>query len=192
MYMYMHFSVVHTCTFTWCFCVSECACVYFVCFCVCSFCLSSFLPPSIPYLMNDAFSLSLSFIPSPLSLPLSPSLSLFLLDSDSPTHHVPRPSSPLLSALREAVESVSNMEDFEQIEKIGSGFFAEVYKVRKIIMLTVIASLFWTCKFTMYSVASLLRTPLGPHYLSLIHVQCSLFIKDTIGPTLPVLNTCTV
>ena len=30
----------------------------------------------------------------------------------------------------------------------------------------------------MYSVASLLRTPLGPHYLSLIHVQCSLFIKD--------------
>ena len=23
-------------------------------------------------------------------------------------------------------------------------------------------------------------------------VQCSLFIKDTIGPTLPVLNTCTV
>ena len=40
-----------------------------------------------------------------------------------------------------------------------------------------------------YSVASLLRTPLGPHYLSLIHVQCSLFIKDTIGPTLPVLNT---
>ena len=42
------------------------------------------------------------------------------------------------------------------------------------------------------SVASLLRTPLGPHYLSLIHVQCSLFIKDTIGPTLPVLNTCTV
>ena len=41
----------------------------------------------------------------------------------------------------------------------------------------------------MYSVASLLRTPLGPHYLSLIHVQCSLFIKDTIGPTLPVLNT---
>ena len=40
--------------------------------------------------------------------------------------------------------------------------------------------------------ASLLRTPLGPHYLSLIHVQCSLFIKDTIGPTLPVLNTCTV
>ena len=40
-----------------------------------------------------------------------------------------------------------------------------------------------------YSVVSLLRTPLGPHYLSLIHVQCSLFIKDTIGPTLPVLNT---
>ena len=37
----------------------------------------------------------------------------------------------------------------------------------------------------MYSVASLLRTPLGPHYLSLIHVQCSLFIKDTIGPHYP-------
>ena len=26
--------------------------------------------------------------------------------------------------------------------------------------------------------------PIAAHYLSLIHVQCSLFIKDTIGPTL--------
>ena len=47
-------------------------------------------------------------------------------------------------------------------------------------------------KVSLEIVASLLRTPLGPHYLSLIHVHCSLFIKDTIGPTLPVLNTCTV
>lgn len=40
-----------------------------------------------------------------------------------------RPSSPLLNALREAVESVSNMEDFEKLDLIGAGFFAEVYKV---------------------------------------------------------------
>ncbi|XP_003389929.2 PREDICTED: dual specificity testis-specific protein kinase 1-like [Amphimedon queenslandica] len=54
----------------------------------------------------------------------------FRVDSDSPSHHVPRPSSAL-RALREAVGSVSNMEDFERIEKIGSGFFADVYKVRR-------------------------------------------------------------
>lgn len=40
-----------------------------------------------------------------------------------------RPSSPLLSALREAVDSLTNMEDFEQLGLIGAGFFAEVYKV---------------------------------------------------------------
>ena len=36
----------------------------------------------------------------------------------------------MLSAIREAVDSVSNMEDFETIEKIGAGFFAEVFKVK--------------------------------------------------------------
>ena len=39
--------------------------------------------------------------------------------------------SPLLSALREAVTSVSGIEDFEILETIGAGFFAEVYKVRR-------------------------------------------------------------
>lgn len=37
--------------------------------------------------------------------------------------------SPLLSALRDAVSSVHNLEDYEIVEKIGAGFFAEVYKV---------------------------------------------------------------
>lgn len=41
-----------------------------------------------------------------------------------------RPSSPLLSVLREAVDSLSSIEDFEKLALIGSGFFAEVYKVR--------------------------------------------------------------
>lgn len=39
------------------------------------------------------------------------------------------PSSPLLSVLREAVESLSSIEDFEKMEMIGAGFFAEVFKV---------------------------------------------------------------
>ena len=50
----------------------------------------------------------------------------------SPTHALfspVRPSSPLLSVLREAVESLSCIEDFEKMEMIGSGFFAEVFKV---------------------------------------------------------------
>lgn len=50
----------------------------------------------------------------------------FLLDGGIPLN---RPSSPLLSALRQAVDSLSNMEDFEQLECIGAGFFAEVFKV---------------------------------------------------------------
>ncbi len=40
------------------------------------------------------------------------------------------PSSPLLTAVREAVDSLSQFEDFEIIEKIGAGFFAEVFKVQ--------------------------------------------------------------
>ena len=39
--------------------------------------------------------------------------------------------SPLLSALRDAVSSVHNLEDYEIVEKIGAGFFAEVYKVMR-------------------------------------------------------------
>ena len=39
------------------------------------------------------------------------------------------PSSPLLTAMREAVDSLAQYEDFEIIEKIGAGFFAEVFKV---------------------------------------------------------------
>ena len=44
-------------------------------------------------------------------------------------HHAP--SSPLLTAMREAVDSINQYEDFEILEKIGAGFFADVYKVRK-------------------------------------------------------------
>ncbi len=39
------------------------------------------------------------------------------------------PSSPLLTAVREAVDSLSQYQDFEILEKIGAGFFAEVFKV---------------------------------------------------------------
>ena len=39
------------------------------------------------------------------------------------------PSSPLLAAMREAVDSINQYEDFEIFEQIGAGFFAEVYKV---------------------------------------------------------------
>jgi hypothetical protein len=39
------------------------------------------------------------------------------------------PSSPLLTAVREAVDSINQYEDFEVLEKIGAGFFAEVFKV---------------------------------------------------------------
>ena len=40
------------------------------------------------------------------------------------------PSSPLLVAVRTAVDSLSQYNDFDVLEKIGSGFYAEVYKVR--------------------------------------------------------------
>lgn len=39
------------------------------------------------------------------------------------------PSSPLLTALRDAVSSVHRMDDFEIIQEIGEGFYAKVYKV---------------------------------------------------------------
>ena len=40
------------------------------------------------------------------------------------------PSSPLLVAVRTAVDSLSQYNDFDILEKIGSGFYAEVFKVR--------------------------------------------------------------
>lgn len=40
------------------------------------------------------------------------------------------PSSPLLVAVRNAVDSLSQYNDFEILEQIGSGFYAEVFKVR--------------------------------------------------------------
>ena len=43
--------------------------------------------------------------------------------------HTPTPSSPLLTAMREAVDSINQYEDFEILEKIGAGFFADVFKV---------------------------------------------------------------
>ena len=43
------------------------------------------------------------------------------------------PSSPLLVAVRTAVDSLSQYNDFDILEKIGSGFYAEVHKVRGIV-----------------------------------------------------------
>ena len=42
------------------------------------------------------------------------------------------PSSPLLVAMRDAVDSLNKYEDFKILEKIGAGFFAEVYKVKSL------------------------------------------------------------
>ena len=41
------------------------------------------------------------------------------------------PSSPLCSAVRDAVDSLSQYDDFDVLEQIGTGFFADVYKVRQ-------------------------------------------------------------
>lgn len=51
-------------------------------------------------------------------------------DSDeiSPVHRRPRPRSASYVALRSAVYQLTSMADF-QLEKIGFGFFADVYKV---------------------------------------------------------------
>jgi hypothetical protein len=57
--------------------------------------------------------------------------------------------SPLLSALRDAVSTVSGLEDFEILESIGAGFFAEVFKVRAIIIAPNEASYNFS-KFTSY------------------------------------------
>lgn len=50
------------------------------------------------------------------------------------------PSSPLLVAVRNAVDSLSQYNDFEILEKIGSGFYAEVFKVRWMFCLLFMAS----------------------------------------------------
>ena len=48
------------------------------------------------------------------------------------------PSSPLLVAVRTAVDSLSQYNDFDILDKIGSGFYAEVFKVRLLdVMLTI-------------------------------------------------------
>ena len=49
-----------------------------------------------------------------------------LVEEDSRYH---APSSPLLTAMREAVDSLNQYDDFEILEKVGAGFFADVYKV---------------------------------------------------------------
>ena len=40
------------------------------------------------------------------------------------------PSSPMMAAMREAVDSITQYEDFEIVENIGAGFYADVFKVR--------------------------------------------------------------
>lgn len=42
------------------------------------------------------------------------------------------PSSPMLTAMREAVDSITQYEEFEIMEKIGAGFYADVFKVRAV------------------------------------------------------------
>ena len=65
---------------------------------------------------------------SPLSGSCSASTSLLGLHrSDSVTLNPP--SSPLLMAVRRAVDSLNQYDDFDIIEEIGSGFFADVFKV---------------------------------------------------------------
>lgn len=50
-------------------------------------------------------------------------------DSDSEPVMFHPPSSPLLVAMRTAVDSLNQYEDFEILEEIGAGFFAKVFKV---------------------------------------------------------------
>ena len=75
------------------------------------------------YRNRDSRSTSLSVSPPCIS----PSAS----DDDLRTHHN-CPSSPLLVAMRDAVDSLNKYEDFKIIEKIGAGFFADVYKVSRL------------------------------------------------------------
>lgn len=71
----------------------------------------------------------LGLVKSPDSrLSVSPSHDLYNSDED---HMVFPPSSPMLVAIRTAVDSLNQYEDFEILEEIGAGFFAQVFKVRK-------------------------------------------------------------
>lgn len=56
---------------------------------------------------------------------------LSVASQDSNGEHVTfhPPSSPLLVAMRTAVDSLNQYEDFVILEQIGAGFFAEVFKV---------------------------------------------------------------
>ena len=49
-------------------------------------------------------------------------------DEDYPVRRRMRPKSASYVALRSAVDQLTRMADFK-LEKIGSGFFADVYKV---------------------------------------------------------------
>jgi hypothetical protein len=51
------------------------------------------------------------------------------VDSDSEHPTFQPPSSPLLVAMRTAVDSLNQYEDFEILDEIGAGFFAQVFKV---------------------------------------------------------------
>ena len=42
------------------------------------------------------------------------------------------PNSPLLVAMRTAVDSLNQYDDFDILDEIGSGFFAEVFKVSRL------------------------------------------------------------
>lgn len=49
-------------------------------------------------------------------------------EETSPVHRRPRPRSASYAALRSAVYQLTSIADFK-LEKIGSGFFADVFKV---------------------------------------------------------------
>lgn len=67
---------------------------------------------------------------SPSSLNGSVKTSLLVLGEGSNDNLIFNPpSSPLLMAVKKAVDSLNQYADFEIIEEIGSGFFADVFKV---------------------------------------------------------------
>lgn len=53
----------------------------------------------------------------------------FKLRDNTDISVIKSPSSPMLTAMREAVDSITQYEDFEVVEKIGAGFYADVFKV---------------------------------------------------------------
>ena len=62
-------------------------------------------------------------------------LSVASQDSDGEHLTFQPPSSPLLVAMRTAVDSLNQYEDFEILEEIGAGFFAQVFKVSFLVFL---------------------------------------------------------